>query len=411
MPKLTLKLVLLLLIGGIIAGVVGLSLITLLHLIQQAVYTINRTDGITFRIMVEQTSNIHRFLALLSCGVIGGFGWWSMHHFMPKLVDIKKAISSETTLLPFKTTLIHGLLQIITVGMGSPLGRESAPREISSALMEQFAQRMHISSNERKLLLACTASAGLAAVFNVPLAGTLFALETLLLSYHSTAVIAALICCTTAAWLGSIGLGSMPTYHLPLLQLNHALFIWAVLFGPVISTCSWVLQKQLRVCQPINRQNPYLILYCIIAFSLIGILSVWLPEILGNGKAGNELSFADAITWRYALALLIGKWLALLFASRGGAYGGMITPSMMLGSMLALILASAWNGFLPEIPIIAACIIGATVFLAVQQKMPLTAIVFVLEITDVTPQIIIPIMLCLLTALPFQKLLQATSAT
>jgi len=84
----------------------------------------------------------------------------------------------------------------------------------------------------------------------------------------------------------------------------------------------------------------------------------------------------------------------------------MITPSMMLGSMLALIIASIWNIFLPEISVVAACIVGATVFLAVQQKMPITAMVFVLEITDVTPQIIMPIMLALLTALPCHKFLQ-----
>lgn len=411
MPKLTLKLIVLLMTGGVIAGLVGIALITLLHQIQQAVYAISRTDGVTFRIMVEQTSGIHRFLALLSCGVIGGLGWWLMHRFLPKLVEIKKAISSAATPLPFCTTLLHGLLQIVTVGMGSPLGRESAPREISSALMEQCIRRLHLSSDERKLLLACTAAAGLAAVFDVPLAGALFALETLLISFHFTAVIAALICCTIAAWVGSLALGGMPTYHLPELHLNQAILLWAVLLGPIIASSSWLLQRQLRACQPKNRQNPQQIFISIVAFSLIGMLSIWLPEILGNGKAGNELSFADAITWRYALALLIGKWLALLLASRGGAYGGFITPSMMLGSMLALILACLWNSALPEISTIAACIIGACVFLAVQQKMPVTAIVFIVEITEVTPHIIMPIMLCLLSALPTQTYLQKISSS
>lgn len=406
MTKLTPKLIIFLLSGGFIAGIVGMCLISLLHLIQQLVYAISRSDGVTFRVMVEQTTTTHRLVALLSCGMVAGIGWWLMHRFAPKLVDIKKAISSQATPIPLSTTLIHGLLQIITVGMGSPLGRETAPREISSALAEQCGRRLHINNDERKLLLACTAAAGLAAVFDVPLAATLFSLETLLCSFQATAVIAALICCTMAAWIGSLGLAGAPTYHLPTFHLNHALFFWALLFGPVIATSSYFLQRQLAACQPPNRQSPNLILISIIAFSLIGLLSFWLPEILGNGKAGNELSFTDAITWQYALVLLIGKWLALLLATRAGAYGGFITPSMMLGSMLALIMACAWNSVMPTIPIVAACITGATVFLAIQQKMPVTAIVFVLEITDITPQIIMPVMLCLLTALPCQKLLQ-----
>ena len=406
MPKLTPKLLFLLLIGGLIAGVVGMTLITLLHFIQQTVYAISRTEGITFRIMVEQTTGMHRLLALLCCGMVAGLGWWLLHRFAAKLVNINQAISNDPKPLPLSSTIMHGLLQIVTVGMGSPLGRESAPREISSALAEQCGRWLHITDDERSILLACTAAAGLAAVFDVPLAGTLFALETLLLSFSGTAVLAALICCTTAAWLASLGLGTTPTYHLPQFHLNQAILIWAVLLGPIIAICSWILQRQLTACQPKDRKNPNLIVISVCAFAMIGVISIWLPEILGNGKAGNELSFADAITWRYALALLMGKWLALLLATRGGAYGGMITPSMMLGSMLALIIASIWNIFLPEISVVAACIVGATVFLAVQQKMPITAMVFVLEITDVTPQIIMPIMLALLTALPCHKFLQ-----
>jgi H+/Cl- antiporter ClcA len=405
MARLSLKLIALLLLCGAIAGIAGISLIGLLHVIQQTVYGISRIDGITFRNIVEQTSPTHRLLALSSCGVVAGIGWFLLHRYAPKLIDIKQAIGNSTISIPISTTLIHGLLQILTVGMGSPLGRETAPREISSALADYIGRRLHISSEERKILLACSAAAGLAAVFDVPLAGAMFALETLLFSFQRNHVIAALICCTTAAWVGRLGLGGMTAYQIPAFTLNNPLLIWALLIGPVIVASSWLLQRQLACCKPSTRSSPRLIIISIAAFILIGIMAGWLPEILGNGKAGNELLFNDNIGWYYALALLIGKWFALLLATRGGAYGGFITPSMMLGGLIALLAASAWNSILPPVPVIAAVVIGATVFLAIQQKMPLTAILFVLEITNVTPDIIMPISLCLLTALPCQQAL------
>ncbi|WP_239324339.1 chloride channel protein [Snodgrassella gandavensis] len=405
MARLSPKLIALLLLCGAIAGVAGMVLIGLLHLIQQIVYGISRIDGITFRNIVEQTSATHRLLALSGCGVVAGTGWFILHRYAPKLVDIKQAIGNSGTPIPLSTTLMHGLLQILTVGMGSPLGRETAPREISSALADYISRRLSISTEERKILLACSAAAGLSAVFDVPLAAALFALETLLFSFQRNHVIAALICCTTAAWVARVGLGSTPAYQLPTFSLNSPLLIWALLLGPVIATSSWLLQRQLAYCKPATRSNPKLIFISMAAFILIGVMAMWLPEILGNGKAGNELLFNASIGWHYALVLLIGKWLALLLATRGGAYGGFITPSMMLGGLIALLAATAWNNVLPSVPVVAAVVTGATVFLAIQQKMPLTAILFVLEITNITPDFIMPVSLCLLTALLCQQAL------
>ena len=68
-------------------------------------------------------------------------------------------------------------------------------------------------------------------------------------------------------------------------------------------------------------------------------------------------------------------------ALAAGAYGGLITPSMMLGSTIAFAAAAAWNSVFSEMPSESAAVVGAAVFLGVSLKMPLTAIVFILELT------------------------------
>ena len=91
----------------------------------------------------------------------------------------------------------------------------------------------------------------------------------------------------------------------------------------------------------------------------------------------------------------------------GGAYGGRITPSMMLGGMLALTLAIAWNSGLPPVSIGAAAFIGAAVFLGLAQKMVLTAMVFMLELSRLSTAYWLPLCLCMGSALLVWTCLQA----
>ena len=140
----------------------------------------------------------------------------------------------------------------------------------------------------------------------------------------------------------------------------------------------------------------------LLSFAAIGALGAWQPEILGNGKAGNQLSFADTLTWQTALALLATKWAAVLLATLAGAYGGRITPSMMLGGMIAFASAVAWNAALPPISAGAAAFVGATVFLGLAQNMRLTAIVFMLELSRLSTAFWLPVCVCMGVAMAVQ---------
>ncbi len=70
------------------------------------------------------------------CGLIAGFGWWAIHRFGQPLVSVKAAVDGQAAgpRMPFLTTMAHVLLQIVTVALGSPLGREVAPRELGAVL-------------------------------------------------------------------------------------------------------------------------------------------------------------------------------------------------------------------------------------------------------------------------------------
>ncbi len=399
--KFTPRLLLALAAIGLIAGMAGVGLSWLMHFIQHHAYGygLSGYEEIPFRVGVEHASAMRRVTVMTVCGIVAGAGWYLVKRYGTPLVSIKASMEKPLQGLPFLTTVCHSLLQIITVALGSPMGREVAPREMSAAFASVWIRRFGLAEDEAKLLIACSSGAGLAAVYNVPMAAAVFTLETLVCAWTPTAVSAALLTSILATAVSRAGLGDLVQYHLPDAFVNTPLMWWAVLMGPLVSSTVILFRKSTDALPFLRRNDPKIILFAVAAFALIGWLSVYFPAVLGNGKAGNQLSFAGMLNWQGSLELFAVKWLVLLLALAAGAYGGLITPSMMLGSMLACTCALGWNNFLPPLSIEAAALVGGTAFLAVSQKMPLTTLVFMLELTRVSSAFLMPMAICTLGAL------------
>lgn len=291
----------------------------------------------------------------------------------------------------------HALLQIITVGLGSPLGREVAPREMSVAFASVWLRKAQLSDDDAKLLLACASGAGLTAVYNVPLAATIFILETMLLTWSVRSLASAFITVGIATCVALFFLGDLVQYnHLAQFEINTPLMIFAVVVGLIIGVVVNIFRKTTQLVPFMSRTNKSIIPLAILLFSVIGLIAMYQTEVLGNGKAGNQLTFAEMIGWSESLQLLALKWLVLILALAAGAYGGLITPSMMLGSTLAYCAAMVWNLYFPALSLEGAVIIGACVFLGAMQNMPMTAVVFLLELTRSNAEMLMT--LCLATS-------------
>jgi H+/Cl- antiporter ClcA len=168
---------------GIASGVAGMGLGLLLRLVQHtafgySLHTIKSTES--FVQGVSAASDSRRFLALCVCGAVAGVGWWLLYRFGRPLISIAQAVRENGPRMPFVATMIHAVLQIVTVALGSPLGREVAPRELAADFATWLSGRAGLDPGYTRIMIACGAGAGLAAVYNVPLGGTLFTLEVLL---------------------------------------------------------------------------------------------------------------------------------------------------------------------------------------------------------------------------------------
>ncbi len=378
-------LVLVTLATGVGSGLGGMALAILLRLVQHIAYGhgLHTIVGrVSFLQEVTAASDLRRFVALCSCGAVAGIGWWLLYRFGTPLVSIR-----------FWATLTHAILQIVTVGLGSPLGREVAPRELGAAIATKLCGRANLTPECTRIMIACGAGAGLAAVYNVPLGGTLFTLEVLLGTFSIPASVAALATCVIATLVAWLGLGNGLQYSVPALAISPSIIVWSLLVGPVVGAAAYLFVRVTEVARARAPGDWRLAVWCSLVFPIIGLLAIPFPQLLGNGKGLAQAGFDSEVGLALAATLLLFRVVVLVASLRAGAEGGLLTPGLSIGALLGIILGSFWNHVWPTAFSADFAIVGGAAFLAASMKMPLTAIVLTVEFTGIGQEFLVPLSL------------------
>lgn len=381
---------------GVASGLGGMALGLLLHLIQHIAYGYSLHSIVSHESFLEgvsAASPVRRLAALCACATVGGIGWWALYRLGRPLVSIGKAVRDNGPRMPLLSTICHDLLQIITVALGSPLGREVAPRELGAVLATTVSDRAGLDAEKRRIMIACGAGAGLAAVYNVPLGGALFTLEVLLGTFGLSALIPALATSVIAAMVAWIGLGNVTQYSVPHFVASPSLIVWSAVSGPVFGFSAYWFVRAAGAVRARAPQDWRLLVWSALVFPAIGLLAIPFPQLLGNGKGLAQAGFDSGLGVALAATLLMLKLLVTLGALRAGAAGGLLTPGLALGGLLGCFLGGLWIHAWPSVPFGAFAIVGSAAFLASSMKMPLTAIVLTLELTRVGHDFLFPIAL------------------
>jgi H+/Cl- antiporter ClcA len=381
---------------GAAAGLGGMLLALLLHEIQHAAYGYDLGAIVapeSFLQGVTAASPTHRVIALTLCGAVAGIGWWALYRFGRSLVSVKAAIGKDEPgpWMPTLATIAHALLQTVTVALGSPLGREVAPREIGALLATWLASCVGLSSEDTRIAIACGAGAGLAAVYNVPLGGAVFILEVLLNTTApraAAAAIAASIIASTVAW---TGLGDVAQYVVPPLEISRPLIASSIVIGPVFGLAAYGFKVVTNIATVRAVHSWKMVPWSIAVFLAIGLIATQFPQLPGNGKGPSQLGFDGDLNGSLAASLLVLKLLAVAASLRVGAAGGVLTPSLTIGALLATALCPVLTLVFPDISYAGFAIVGAAAFLASSMNMPLTAILLTLEFTRVSHDFCVPI--------------------
>ena len=382
---------------GLLAGISGMVLALILHAIQHLAFGYSPGQIVSaesFLQGVTDSSWPRRLSAIVAGGAIAGFGWWLLGRYGQKRVSIASAVANPAVPMPAGTTTIHALLQIVTVALGSPLGREVAPREMGALGAGMVARKLGLLADETRTLVACGAGAGLAAVYNVPLAGALFSLEVMLLSFSWEKTLAAMMTSAIAAWTATLGLGEESQYHFTSDILPHSFLWWAIIAGPILGAGAWLFRKATSTARSGVRSNWQMPVFCLLAFSLLAVLSLYFPQLPGNGKGPMQLALSDELGFPRAAMLLALKMVVILAVLRGGAEGGLLTPGLAVGGLTSLLLCMLWQQLLPGGDYGSFALVGAAAFLAASMQMPLTAVALVMEFTHMDHSYLAPTLLC-----------------
>ncbi|WP_437891078.1 chloride channel protein [Phytobacter sp. V91] len=387
-----------LLLTGILAGLGGMLLAMLLHEIQHLTWGYSQNLLIspqTFLQGVTDASAQRRFLVLVAAGMVAGCGWWLLARYGKKRVSISAAVNDASKPMPALTTLVHILLQIVTVAMGSPLGREVAPREAGALFAGGVARRLHLTSADIQLMTACGAGAGLAAVYNVPLAGAIFTLEVLLVSFSRDAALAALVTSALAAWVASLGLGDEHQYHFTAEFAATSLIFWGILCGPLLGAMACLFRRLTQYASSKVQDNWQMPVISLAAFTLLGICAIWFPQLPGNGKGAAQLALSGEISATLAAMLLVLKVFLICAVIRGGAAGGLLTPGLAVGGLLGSLLFLIVGPLFPGSDMESFALLGAAGFLAASAHMPVTTLALVMESTRMDHSFLVPVALCI----------------
>ncbi|MCL2515678.1 MAG: chloride channel protein [Microbacteriaceae bacterium] len=332
-----------------------------------------------------------RSVSIVVAGCLAALVWWLIRTRARAVPSVKKAV--DGTPMPWWETVVHAGLQVFFVGAGGPVGREVAPREIGALIGKGASRVAGLDARERTLIVAAAAGAGLAGVYNVPLAGALFTIEILLAELSFEAVAVALGVSGVAALVASVVEGNSAFYAIHGAAPSWSLAVFAIVFGPLFGLVGYRFSHWTAWAEKRKPKGAAVLWLLPAASALTGGVAIWLPQVMGNGRALGQAAF-DATAPAALTVLLLGfaaKSVLTLLTIRAGAAGGVLQPAIALGAALGGALGLGWAAMWPGSPAASFAIVAAAAVLASSQKAPLMALAIVFELTHAPIEFLAPL--------------------
>lgn len=390
---------------GVVAGLGGVALMELLHAVQHVAWSYQAGY---FLEATERATNARMVLVLACGGVIAGVGAVGLAR-LGGGGEVSEALWLRAGRLPLVTSFARAVQSIVIVGLGASLGREGAPQQVGASVASALSDWAHLPVWQRRLLVASGAGAGMAAVYNVPLGGALFALEVLLGTISLPLVLPALATCLIATAVAWVALPSRATYMIPEYGVHASLIVWALLVGPIAGLASVAYIRLVASAHALRLTGWLRIAAPIAVFTALGVVAVAYPQALGNGKGVVQLALVGRLAVGVMAVLIVLKPVATAACLGSGAPGGLFTPTLTFGVALGGVLGDAWLRIWPGAPLGSYAVIGGAAVLAASMQAPLAAVVLLLELTHHVDGLMVPMLLAVAEATVLSRLLRARS--
>jgi CIC family chloride channel protein len=353
---------------------------------------------------------------LLAGPVIAFFASEAKGHGVP---EVMKAIAVSGGRIRPRVVVAKIIASALCIGSGGSAGREGPIVQTGAALGSTLGQWLHLSENRIRNLVACGSAAGIAATFNAPIAGVVFAMEIILGELHLGDLGNVVISAVTASTVARLFLGERPAFNIPHYAVKSPweIFLYALLgiLAAVVATFfirmlywfedrfdSWRFPNAFKPAVGGLMLGALALFYPMILGLgfvpseevLLGLpISKNIPHVFGSGFFVIEDALLGNLSFGLLFALMLLKPLATSFTLGSGNSGGVFAPALFTGAALGGAFGRLVERFVSASTAGpgAFAIVGMAAVFAGAARAPFTAILIVFEMTD-DYSLILPLM-------------------
>ncbi|MBU1221520.1 chloride channel protein [Myxococcota bacterium] len=313
-----------------------------------------------------------------------------------------------------RVAFVKALAASISLGTGFSVGREGPIVQIGASIASSISQFLRASVKQLRTLVACGAAAGIAATFNTPFAGAMFAVEVVVGDFGSAKIGPIVISSVVGTVVSHHYLGNFPALaHVNFQMVSNWELIFYLLMGLTSGLAGAYFIKIMQFSGSVFSRLPVNeIFHPAIGGLLVGLTALLTPHSFGVGyeQINTVLGTGGSFTLATAAAILFAKVFATSVSIGSGASGGVFAPSLFLGAMSGYILGVLVNHIWPGMTAQPASyvLIAMGAFIAATTRAPITATLMIFEMTA-HPSVILPLMAACIPATILSSWLKSES--
>jgi len=299
--------------------------------------------------------------------------------------DVMEARVNAGRGLSLSQGLLSALASALSLGVGASAGREGPIVHLGASISASACTRFNLPNAARRMLLASGAAGAVAASFNAPIAGVLFAQEVILGHFAITSFVPLVLASVVATILSQAWFGNVAAFVMPAYNITSYLEVPAfVLLGIVAALVSVIFQLAVLATDWLARNVEMpLIARPALGGLLIGIIAIWFPQVLGVGYDTTDAALKDQLPIALMFTLLFAKTAATAIALGSRFGGGVFSPALYLGAMTGGAFGLIAAGVFPQVGSSEGlyAILGMGAVTAAVLGAPISTTVMVFELT------------------------------
>ena len=360
----------------------------------QGIFYHNTSDFITF------SHSVPIYLKIL-IPALGGAIAGPVIYFLAKeakghgVPEVMEALALRGGRIRPRVAIVKMLASAISIGSGGSVGREGPIVQIGSSIGSTLGQFLKAPQERLRTLVGCGAAAGIAAAFNAPIAGVLFAVEILLGDFRLERFSPIILSSVTATVISRHFYGNFPAFKVPPYHLiNVVEFGFYAILGILAGLVAVLFIETLYRSEDLFNTLPLPeYMRPSVGGMLVGVMLIFFPYVFGVGYGTINLSLVGKLSWEILFMLVFMKILATSITLGSGESGGIFAPSLFIGAMTGGSFGYIIHQLFPFITATsgAYALVAMGAVVAGTTNAPITAILIIFELTD-NYVIILPLM-------------------